>query len=184
MNTEQYKYAAFGFVQIYTVNCFSVHCSLFIAASAAYLVGEGGFEPPKSLTTDLQSAPFGHSGIPPNIILLRTLRCYPLHHPRFPARSPSIAGFVPGRRSDEASEHSASDGCETYRNPLRRWSWWPESNWQPAHYKCAALPLSHISNSRCEGNDNKRTGVCQYQCENYNNFGILFLQNMCYIIIH
>ena len=31
----------------------------------AFLVGEGGFEPPKSLTTDLQSAPFGHSGIPP-----------------------------------------------------------------------------------------------------------------------
>ena len=29
------------------------------------LVGEGGFEPPKSLTTDLQSAPFGRSGIPP-----------------------------------------------------------------------------------------------------------------------
>ena len=34
------------------------------------LVGEGGFEPPKSLTTDLQSAPFGHSGIPPYVILL------------------------------------------------------------------------------------------------------------------
>ena len=31
----------------------------------SFLVGEGGFEPPKSLTTDLQSAPFGHSGIPP-----------------------------------------------------------------------------------------------------------------------
>ena len=31
------------------------------------LVGEGGFEPPKSLTTDLQSAPFGHSGILPHI---------------------------------------------------------------------------------------------------------------------
>jgi hypothetical protein len=28
-------------------------------------VEEGGFEPPKSLTTDLQSAPFGHSGTPP-----------------------------------------------------------------------------------------------------------------------
>ena len=28
-------------------------------------MGEGGFEPPKSLTTDLQSAPFGHSGILP-----------------------------------------------------------------------------------------------------------------------
>ena len=30
------------------------------------LVGEGGFGPPKSLTTDLQSAPFGRSGIPPD----------------------------------------------------------------------------------------------------------------------
>ncbi len=29
------------------------------------MVEEGGFEPPKSLTTDLQSAPFGHSGTPP-----------------------------------------------------------------------------------------------------------------------
>ena len=29
---------------------------------ALTLVGGGGFEPPKSLTTDLQSAPFGHSG--------------------------------------------------------------------------------------------------------------------------
>ena len=31
-----------------------------------FLVGGGGFEPPKSLTTDLQSAPFGHSGTLPN----------------------------------------------------------------------------------------------------------------------
>ena len=29
-------------------------------------MGEGGFEPPKALLTDLQSAPFGHSGIPPD----------------------------------------------------------------------------------------------------------------------
>ena len=29
------------------------------------MVGEGGFEPPKSATTDLQSAPFDRSGIPP-----------------------------------------------------------------------------------------------------------------------
>ena len=28
-------------------------------------MGEGGFEPPKSLTTDLQSVPFGHSGTHP-----------------------------------------------------------------------------------------------------------------------
>ena len=30
-------------------------------------MGEGGFEPPKSLTTDLQSAPFGRSGTLPYI---------------------------------------------------------------------------------------------------------------------
>ena len=36
----------------------------------SFLVGEGGFEPPKSLTTDLQSAPFGHSGILPYLIEL------------------------------------------------------------------------------------------------------------------
>ena len=33
--------------------------------ASLFLVGEGGFEPPKSVTTDLQSAPFGRSGIPP-----------------------------------------------------------------------------------------------------------------------
>ena len=32
---------------------------------SAIMVGEGGFEPPKSVTTDLQSAPFDRSGIPP-----------------------------------------------------------------------------------------------------------------------
>ena len=34
--------------------------------SAVFLVERGGFEPPKSLTTDLQSAPFGHSGTSPS----------------------------------------------------------------------------------------------------------------------
>ena len=32
-----------------------------------FLVGEGGFEPPKLEATDLQSAPFGHSGTLPNM---------------------------------------------------------------------------------------------------------------------
>ena len=32
-------------------------------------MGAGGFEPPKSKTTDLQSAPFGHSGTLPYINL-------------------------------------------------------------------------------------------------------------------
>ena len=32
------------------------------------MVEEGGFEPPKRNATDLQSAPFGHSGTPPYAI--------------------------------------------------------------------------------------------------------------------
>lgn len=32
------------------------------------LVEEGGFEPPKRNATDLQSAPFGHSGTPPYVV--------------------------------------------------------------------------------------------------------------------
>ena len=32
-----------------------------------FLVGAGGFEPPKAVPTDLQSAPFGHSGTLPHI---------------------------------------------------------------------------------------------------------------------
>jgi hypothetical protein len=40
-------------------------------AQSEFLVGEGGFGPPKSLTTDLQSAPFGRSGIPPYSVAFR-----------------------------------------------------------------------------------------------------------------
>ena len=39
------------------------------------LVGEGGFEPPKALPADLQSVPFGHSGIPPTCsVIVRVTR--------------------------------------------------------------------------------------------------------------
>ena len=37
------------------------------------LVGEGGFEPPKLLAADLQSVPFGHSGIRPDIALISSV---------------------------------------------------------------------------------------------------------------
>ena len=40
---------------------------------SAMMVGEGGFEPPKALLTDLQSAPFGHSGIPPYLVCSDTI---------------------------------------------------------------------------------------------------------------
>ena len=36
-----------------------------------FMVGEGGFEPPKSLTTDLQSVPFGHSGTLPYSVCIK-----------------------------------------------------------------------------------------------------------------
>ena len=42
------------------------------------MVEGGGFEPPKSLTTDLQSVPFGHSGTPPQTQILIRLILYNL----------------------------------------------------------------------------------------------------------
>ena len=39
--------------------------SKIICESDSLVVGADGFEPPKSSTADLQSAPFGHSGIRP-----------------------------------------------------------------------------------------------------------------------
>ena len=40
------------------------------------LVEGGGFEPPKAQLTDLQSAPFGHSGIPRLRLLGHYIRCF------------------------------------------------------------------------------------------------------------
>ena len=52
----------------------------------SFLVGDGGFGPPKSVTTDLQSAPFGRSGNPPygagdrsrtnNLLITNQLLCH------------------------------------------------------------------------------------------------------------
>ncbi len=45
------------------------------AEACFFLVGEDGFEPSKALPADLQSVPFGHSGIPPYelVVLLRRI---------------------------------------------------------------------------------------------------------------
>ena len=40
-------------------------CALKQKKILSCLLGGGGFEPPKAVPTDLQSAPFGHSGIRP-----------------------------------------------------------------------------------------------------------------------
>ena len=41
----------------------------FVLKIEAFVVEEGGFEPPKASPADLQSVPFGHSGTPPYAIL-------------------------------------------------------------------------------------------------------------------
>ena len=71
------------------------------------LVEGDGFEPSKAQLTDLQSAPFGHSGIPRRMLVFSAIK---------PIRLQAML-----------------------------WSWWRESNPQPADYKSAALPLSHAS---------------------------------------
>ena len=38
--------------------------------TALFVVGGGGFEPPKSETSDLQSDAFGHSAIRPNSVVI------------------------------------------------------------------------------------------------------------------
>ena len=45
----------------------------YILLSKNAMVGRGGFEPPKSVTADLQSAPFGHSGTYPRISIVKVL---------------------------------------------------------------------------------------------------------------
>ena len=41
-------------------------CASASSATPAYMImGRGGFEPPKQIAADLQSVPFGHSGIHP-----------------------------------------------------------------------------------------------------------------------
>ncbi len=44
------------------------------------------------------------------------------------------------------------------------WSYWWESNPQPARYECAALPLSHSSKNRCKisANDDKSQKLFYY----------------------
>ena len=52
------------------VSCGHKHKQKRLAfASLFCLVGAGGFEPPKAVPTDLQSAPFGHSGTLPCSLL-------------------------------------------------------------------------------------------------------------------
>ena len=54
---------------------------------------EGGFEPPKRDATDLQSAPFGHSGTPPYGAGERTKPLARLHGLQHNCRAKTLSGF-------------------------------------------------------------------------------------------
>ena len=49
-------------------------CASASSATPAYMImGRGGFEPPKQVAADLQSVPFGHSGICPFVVRTNVL---------------------------------------------------------------------------------------------------------------
>ena len=89
------------------------------------MVGRGGFEPPKRNATDLQSAPFGHSGTSPTLsdpalgrVEVRG-RGSPLQALTLPARGIVVTTPEPGRhpattaflrRSGVLDDRSASPG--------------------------------------------------------------------------
>ena len=56
---------ACGYFEKNSLNPLSWNTKKAHLAMCFFVVERGGFEPPKSLTTDLQSAPFGHSGTSP-----------------------------------------------------------------------------------------------------------------------
>ena len=89
-------------------------------------MGEDGFEPSKALPADLQSVPFGHSGIPPYYS--------------------GFQGFHQKNISNHRNMFSHTKALETPRStaPVNRkseravsntWSWWTDSNPRPADYK-------------------------------------------------
>ena len=49
---------------------------LLYTKSSFFLVEGDGFEPSKQVATDLQSAPFGHSGTPPQYLITATQLYY------------------------------------------------------------------------------------------------------------
>jgi hypothetical protein len=82
---------------------------------AIKVVVRGGFEPPKALPADLQSAPFGHSGTSPHYFYNPKQSAHAMN------RTALLAAFQPAFHL--------------------LWSWRWDSNPQPADYKSAALPI-------------------------------------------
>ena len=93
----------------------------------AVLVGRGGFEPPKSKTSDLQSDPFGRSGICPNILDVTLLHVEP------------VIGLEPTTCWLQIS----CSAIELHRQQVFRpfgWCLGAELNHRQADFQSAALP--------------------------------------------
>ncbi len=81
------------------------------------MVGRGGFEPPKAEPTDLQSVPFGHSGI-----------------------SPAFEAITPPKLNHLKQEIPLKNKPVKLAPGTIKWSWQRDLNPRPADYKSAALP--------------------------------------------
>ena len=129
------------------------------------VVGRGRFELPKSETSDLQSDPFGHSGIFPYIKLFSApqgssvpavcTRLCTLRRSRRLHKACTLWMFVPAACTKFCA---AGEGCSrpsaqifARRCAYWRWSRRLESNPQPADYKSAALPVELHQHGWCLG---------------------------------
>ena len=128
-------------------------------------MGRGRFELPKSETSDLQSDPFGHSGIFPYIKLLSApqgssvpavcTRLCTLRRSRRLHKACTLWMSVPAACTKFCA---AGEGCShpsaqifARRCAYWRWSRRLESNPQPADYKSAALPVELHQHGWCLG---------------------------------
>ena len=101
------------------------------AFTLTVLVGEGGFEPPKALPADLQSVPFGHSGIPPYYSGLQAFHQKNISNHR---------NMFSHAKALETPRSTVPVNRKSERAVSNTWSWWTDSNPRPADYKSAALP--------------------------------------------
>ena len=110
------------------------HSHLFQKTKIIFSVGSGGFEPPKSETADLQSAPFGHSGNCPSNF---AIQIYNMQVLKFLISKPKICNSLKPKR--------ASGGIRTPDQLITNQLLWPtELHWQlPKFFIEMNFPKKH-----------------------------------------